>query len=116
MAKYLKQYRYYEDGSEKNQPGPNASVPITFRNLTSGSIFGKDVPITQLGIQALPGVKFYLNNSTQPIIIGQTGIYEINLEGIAEINSLKFHPESIRSIINNTNAYLIIDMLCESGV
>ena len=116
MAKQLKQYRYYADGNANNQPGGAVSTPISFRNLTSGSIFANDMPITQLGIQALPGVKFYLNNSTDPIIIGQTGIYELNLEGIGEITSLKFHPESIKVISENSNAYLIIDILYEKGV
>lgn len=114
MAKELKQYRYYEEGHPNNQP--RQGTPISYRNLTSGSIFANDMPITQLGIQALPGVKFYLNNSTDPIVIGQTGIYELNLEGIAEINALKFHPDSITNIINNKNAYLIIDTLYETGV
>ena len=35
---------------------------------------------------------------TNPIIIGYTGIYELNLENIAEINSLCFDIESIQNI------------------
>jgi len=41
----------------------------------------------------MPGVKFYINDdikATNGIIIGYTGTYELNLEGIAEINSLRF--------------------------
>lgn len=106
MAKQIKQYRYYKEKHPNNQPDA-----IAFRNLVSGSVFSNFVPITQLGIQALPGMKFYLNNSTNPIIIGQTGIYELNLEGLAEINALSFDAESINAIIRNDNAYLIIDTI-----
>ena len=67
-------------------------------NLMSGTIFHNYTPITQLGIQALPGTVFYLNDDTirsNPIIIGYTGIYELNLEGIAEINTLCFDEKSL---------------------
>jgi hypothetical protein len=53
------------------------------------------MPISQLSIQALPGTKFYLNNSYDPIVIGYTGIYEITINNLAEITSLKFDYESI---------------------
>ena len=39
-------------------------------------------PIIHLGIQTLPGTKIYLNGFYDaPIIIGATGIYELDLEG-----------------------------------
>jgi hypothetical protein len=36
--------------------------------------------ISQLGIQGRPGTSFYLNGSTLPIVLGETGIYEIDLQ------------------------------------
>jgi len=61
-------------------------------NLVTGNIFTNYTPITQLGIQTLPGVKFYLNKRENgAIIVGYTGIYELDLEGIAEINMLSFN-------------------------
>jgi hypothetical protein len=40
------------------------------------------MPIVHLGIQTLPGTKVYLNsNMDAPVIIGATGIYELDLEG-----------------------------------
>jgi hypothetical protein len=63
----------------------------------------------------LPGTKFYLNDNVRnyPIIVGYTGIYELNLDRIAEINSLSFDATSIQTINNIEDAYLIIDMVCE---
>ena len=106
MSKQIAQIRYYSEGSPKNQP-----VGLTMRRLTSGSIFSDILPITQLGIQSLPGMKFYLNNSTSPVIIGSTGIYELDLEGLAEITNLSFSAESLNLINANPSSYLIVDII-----
>ena len=56
----------------------------------------------------------YLNNSIEPIIVGSTGIYELELEGISKISSLKFDSKSLKLIADNPNAFLIIDVIYES--
>lgn len=112
MAKQIMQFRYYNENAttaSKNQP----RVQGYGARLKSGSLFSNYTPITQLGIQTLPGVKFYLNNSNTPIIIGSTGIYELNLEGLSEITALKFDYGSVDTIAKNDNAYLIIDIIYE---
>lgn len=112
MAKVVKQYRYFDKDNSKNQPHPE----INLETLESGSVFFSGeglVSITQLGIQTLPGTKFYLNNAKKPIIVGATGIYELELEGISEINSLFFDKNSLQVIEEIGNAYLIIDALYE---
>lgn len=109
MAKQVKQFRFYQQNSEKNYP----AKAINYRNLVSGSIFADYMPIIQLGIQSLPGTKFYLNNANNPIIIGHTGIYELDLEGLAEITALSFDPVSINAIDANTNSFLIVDIIYE---
>ena len=113
MAKKVAQVRYYAETSENNYSvlgeKPN------YRNLLSGSIFSQYAPIVQLGIQTLPGTKFYLNGSNNPIIVGNTGIYELNVQGMTEISSLQFDSTSLSLINSNNNAYLIVDMLYEGG-
>ena len=110
MKKQIMQFRYYSDGHGNNQP-PN----LTKDKLISGEAFQDIASITQLGIQTLPGVRFYLNNAdaSTPIIVGSTGIYELELEGISEIDNLWFFSNSLKAISENPNAYLIIDMICE---
>ncbi len=108
MARYIKQFRYYNEDSGNNQPSN-----MVHRNLVSGSIFSGYLPIVQLGIQSLPGTKFYLNNSKEPVIIGNTGIYELDLQGKTEITSLSFDGKSISAINTNNNSYLIIDIIYE---
>ena len=111
MARQVKQFRFYNSGSNKNWP-----KNISFQNLKSGSIFQNYMPIIQLGVQSLPGTKFYINGSQTPAIIGYTGIYELNLEVMPPIVSLTFEMESLQEINRNNNAYLIVDIIYEDGV
>lgn len=111
MARKVQQIRYYGDG-EMN--GKNQPHGLTGNRLRSGSAFSSYTPIKQIGIQTMPGVKFYLNNSTDPIIVGSTGIYELNVENLTEITALSFDTVSI-NMINQTPSlsYIIVDILYE---
>lgn len=109
-VKKIKQFRYY---SSENTVNKNYPDQLSYRQLISGSAFSNCMPIVQLGVQSLPGTKFYLNGSSNPIIIGNTGIYELNLEGLTQINSLQFDSSSISLIESNKNAYLIVDIIYE---
>lgn len=108
--KRIKQFRYYnEEETSKNSPSD-----ASYTNWVSGNAFLGYFPITQLGIQALPGTRFYLNNSTDPIIIGSTGIYELDLTGETEISALSFNISSMLAIRDNNNAYVIVDVIYDS--
>ena len=115
MSKYIRQLRYYGDRDERNYPQSEDEGYISMNQLINPNFFAQYMPIVQIGIQTLPGTKFYLNDNVRkyPIIIGYTGIYELDLDGIAEINSLAFDASSIQTINNTDDAYLIIDMICE---
>ena len=105
MAKKIMQFRYYGEKNIKNQPSKIDKI-----NLRSGNIFSGYFPITQLGIQSQPGTKFYLNNSTSPIIIGSTGIYELNLSGLTVLTSITFDAKSLKDFSDSNNG-LIIDVV-----
>jgi hypothetical protein len=113
MARVVKQYRFYNEGDRtRNQPST-----INIENLVNGKVFESPscYPILQLGIQALPGTKFYLNSSIEPVVVGFTGIYELDLENQAEIVKLNFNDKSIQTINDNANGYLIVDVLYDDG-
>lgn len=111
MAKHIMQFRYYNDEQGNN----NQPEDLNAESLNKGTIFAKYLPFTQLGIQALPGTRFFLNDNIEgPVIIGSTGIYELELEGISKISSLKFDSKSLKLIADNPNAFLIIDVIYES--
>lgn len=109
-----RQFRFYHYGSEENSPQGGA---VTYNKLVNGELFGlsNEQPAFQIGIQALPGTKFYLNNSrnlNNGIIIGSTGIYELNTENInINITNLQFDGNSIQRINDNENACLIVDII-----
>lgn len=122
-ARKIKQLRYYadpiydEEGNLLNETVINKNAGYTrkayYCNETSFSYFA---PIEQLGIQTLPGTKFYLNQSEEPIIIGGTGIYELDLRNTTAIlSSLRFDAESMDIIDKVDNGYLIIDIVYTGG-
>lgn len=80
------QFRYYGSSSESNYPALSNYYGI----LTQGNIFKDYGAVSKLGIQGKPGTRFYLNNSAHPITIGETGIYELDLENVGRINSIRF--------------------------
>lgn len=105
MTKYVKEFRYYGEGNPSNYP-----VGLTYTQLRSGSVFSKYAPITQLGIQGNPGSKFYINDSDTSVMLGSTGIYELDLEGIGRIYSLKFDSETLQEIINSNSSFMSNDV------
>ena len=92
---------------DENQPNSLSSL-----DLSSGDAFVDYVPIIQLGIQALPGTKFNLNANLDPIIIGVSGMYELDLtNSSAVLTSLTFDKDSLDQIDKNPDGYLIIDIV-----
>ena len=111
--KYNEKQKYFKipDGSRVNYP-----TTLTKASLVSGSIFNNITPITKLGIQAIPGTRFRINSNKDWIVIGMTGIYELDLLNTsATIVKLQFDETSLDLIDQNKNAYLIIDILSEQG-
>lgn len=92
---------------DENQPNNLSSL-----DLSSGDAFLDYMPIVQLGIQALPGTKFSLNAGLDPIIIGTSGMYELDLQNSSAIlTSLNFEQNSLDQIDKNPDGYLIIDIV-----
>ena len=129
MARKIKQFRYYQEDNNNNYPyriveklDESGKIIDTYQeslirkdNLVTGAIFADYMPAIQIGIQTIPGVKFNLNNSYSPIVIGHTGIYELNVEDLTEITSIRFDKDSVEKINNSLNTYLFIDIVYEEG-
>lgn len=127
MANKVKQFRYYNENSEKNQPlklddmwkeyeenQPTDLSEYLKTLYVNGKIFNKFYPIKQLGIQTMPGTKFYLNNGLTPIVVGFTGIFELDLEDQTEIFKLTFDNTSMKKIKENDSGYLLVDIIYDS--
>ena len=105
MANTIQQYRFYAKDSSKNYAIDDV------KDLVTGDFLKEKIPIIQLGIQALEGSRFYLNDLTEPIIIGDNGIFELELDGVTEISKIRFDCATLDSIAKNNNATLIIDTI-----
>lgn len=130
MARKIKQFRYYHDNDNDNnypyriieERDDEGNITNSYQeslinksNLISGAIFADYMPAVQIGIQTIPGTRFNLNNSYSPIVVGFSGIYEINVEDLTEITSIRFDPESMNKIDNTLNTYLFVDIVYEEG-
>ena len=103
MAKKIIQIRF----------GDNIANPTTSEiDLVSGEAFASYAVggIEQIGIQAVPGTKFYLNGSPDPIIIGTTGIYELDVSDQSSITGLRFHRDSVKNKLP-----LLVDLVYREG-
>jgi hypothetical protein len=108
MVKKVKQFRYYDD--ENNNITKNKLTGATSGLLSDCS------PVIHLGIQTIPGTKIYINNMLEsPLVIGATGIYELDLENTTGlIDNIKVDLESMNIIANIPTAYIIIDIIYEA--
>lgn len=111
--KKIAQFVFY--GPEKNKVPEN--VPSDFDKWKYNLLSGYSL-VSHLGVQGEPGIVFYLNNNNDPISIGATGIYEIDLEGLGYITALKFDYNILTEKYNNhINPYhrLIVDIVYEGA-
>ena len=69
--------------------------------LLFGNIFQNYGQVSQFGVQGPVGLRFYLNNSPYAIMIGETGIYELDLEGVGRITSIKFNKDDLDKFYPN---------------
>lgn len=99
MNKKIKQFRFPND-------------PITFTGDWSDNLANDLGQITQLGIYALPGTKFKINqilsDSVEELIINGYGTFSIDVED-KPITSISLNRNSYNNA--NNNHFIIIDMV-----
>ena len=113
--KHMMQFRFHGLDSDLNYPNWKDSYEIGY---WFDNLFQNYGSISHLGIQGEPGVIFYLNGGNNPITLGSTGIYELNLEGIGRITNLRFDKKQLTKIYNNSrnaNHRLIVDIVYDGA-
>ena len=113
------QFRFYGYEHSKNVPS-NQSAIAWVKGLNESqdiiSLIDGGGSIIKLGIQTLPGVKFYLNDKTAGIIIDHTGIYELDLrDTTTSINTFFFDAESLALVDSIDSASIIVDIMYKQG-
>lgn len=110
--KCIRQFRYYGNNHIDNYP-----ANVTLSTLSTGNIFSGYGSITQLGVQAPRGTVMYLNNEQRyPIVIGETGIYEIDLQNYGQIYAIRFDRASLEALeAQGSSGRLLIDIIYEGS-
>lgn len=94
--KKIAQFRYYGINDARNYPNSDIILNFDLRTrLTKGTLLRDYGLVSHIGIQGIPGTLFYLNGTDHPIRIGDTGIYELDLEGRGQISSIQIPESSI---------------------
>lgn len=108
MAKRVSQIRWFGEDDPRNYP-----ANITLEKLRYGTAFPRTYPVTRFSVQTLPGTKIFINSSLLPIVIGTTGIYELDVEGLSNISSIQFDNTSLQ-VIAKAGKTIIIDYVYET--
>lgn len=108
--KRIMQFRYCGDGNSNNFPNSTSEV-ISAEELKFNNIFQGYNNISQLGIQGEPGTTFYLNNSQYSIVLGETGIYEIDLQDRGNIYAINFVANRVFDTYTSGKNQLLIDII-----
>ena len=95
----IKQIRSYA-----NDPNTTSKA-----SLCSGSAFNDCYPIVQLRITAAAGIKFYINQGIDGIVIGSSGQYFIELDDNMAINHLSFDKASLKNYTGDIVVDIIYD-------
>lgn len=103
MAYRFAQVRYNQDGSDMSN--------TIASDMVSGAVFENYQSIVQLGIQAPPGTKFYLGGNDNALIVGSSGVFQLNLKDKTTFTGIKFDKTSIDFVQENNSSYIIIDIL-----
>ena len=107
--KRIRQFRYYGNNAEKNSPRYG---DVFFK----GNWFQDLGAVSHLGVQAMPGVRFSLNNSSSSISVGQTGIYELDLGDLGIIQSFKLDFSSLQGKEDQILKYgIVVDVIYEGA-
>lgn len=107
--KQIRQFRYYGDNNNKTYPSF-----LSKKDLTTKNIFEQCGRVVQLGVQGVPNTIFYLNDSEYPIMIGSLGVFELDLDGLTTLGSIKFDSDSLDLYADGAHG-LIIDIVFNGG-
>lgn len=107
MGYKFAQVRYNQSNSSMSN--------TTAAAMISGLAFTNYTQIVQLGIQAPPGTKFYLEDSTNALMVGASGVFQLDLRETSTFSGLRFDEQSVHFVELNGSSYIIVDILYVGG-
>lgn len=128
MISKMTQFRYFGK-KNKNDNGNNLNnMPFAVDNDDTSKykldLIDTYAPIIYLGIQSIPGAKFWLNNTNnEGIVIGASGVYQLDLTNSTGAIDVIYIDKTVidiidtvytqNQVISNPTAHLIIDIVYE---
>lgn len=108
--KKIEQFVFYGENDTRNRP--------LDMDKWRYNLFSEHGAISHLGIQGEPGILFCLNGAidSNAISIGGTGVYEIDLNGVGYITSLRFVEQVLKDFYPtnpDSPRRLIVDIVYE---
>ena len=101
MNKKIMQFRYYGTKNKNNFP-----ANIKAGDFSTEDFFKDYYPIHYIKIQGpTNSIKFWINFNSNSVMLGPSGVYELDLQNFSTIEDLKF------SIPSNISEPLIIDLI-----
>ena len=101
MNKKIMQFRYYGIKTKNNFP-----ANIKAGDFSTEDFFKDYYPIHYIKIQGPNSIKFWINFNSNSVMLGPSGVYELDLQNFSTIEDLKFS-----SISNTISEPLIIDLI-----
>ena len=101
MNKKIMQFRYYGTKNKNNFP-----ANIKAGDFSTEDFFKNYYPIHYIKIQGPNSIKFWINFNSNSVMLGPSGVYELDLQNFSTIEDLKFS-----SIPNTISEPLIIDLI-----
>lgn len=71
----------------------------------------EDYYIYAMTVTALPGTELHINNNVTPIVMGQYGMYRLDINDNIRVDKLQVTPRKIND--EYVNYPIIIDLVCE---
>ena len=106
MNKKIMQFRYYGTKNKNNFP-----ANIKAGDFSTEDFFKNYYPIHYIRIQGPNSTKFWINFNSNSIMLGPSGVYELDLQNFSTIEDLKIEDLKFNSISNTISEPLIIDLI-----
>ena len=107
MNKKIMQFRYYGAKNKNNFP-----ANIKAGDFSNEDFFKNYYPIHYIKIQGPPNsINFWINFNSNSVMLGPSGVYELDLQNFSTIEDLKIEDLKFNSISNTISEPLIIDLI-----
>lgn len=106
----MSQIRFYKDNHKDNVPFP------THESYAKAFSFQTYNPIRKFTVYTLPGTMLYIDDISNPFVVGQTGVLEFDFTNREDpLSKFRVDERSMEIINNNPGGHLIVNLIHDDG-